>query len=323
VSELLEIAAALRRAVDHGRPAALATVVAVAGSAFRRPGARMLIVGGERRAGTVSGGCLEADLTLRARRLRLDSPPALVHYDLRADDRPWGLGLGCEGAIDVLLEPLCSMPAWLAELEDRLRARREAVLLTWLGDGRRQVLDREPTGPFSLDAVAIERIVPALALWVFGAGTDARCVARTAAAAGFRTGVVDHRARRPEAGLAGLTIDARTAAVVMTHDYGLDLEWLDALLPSAAAYVGLLGPRRRGERLLAALAGRGKALTPGQRERVYSPAGLDLGGDGPEAIALSIVAEAHRVLARGTGVSLRDRPGPIHDLVDEPARRSA
>jgi xanthine dehydrogenase accessory factor len=320
VSELLEIARELRRAVADGRPAALATVVGVAGSAYRRPGARMLLVDGERRAGNVSGGCLEADLAVRAGRLRPDSRPSRVRYDLRGDDRPWGLGLGCEGAVDVLLEPLAGVPSWMAVLEDRIRARRQAVLLTWLADGRREILDREPARRFEPGAVVIEHVAPPLALWVFGGGSDAEAVVRAARAAGLAVGLVHHRAsaeateiRRPHDGLKGIPIDDRTGVVVMTHDLALDREWLEALLPTAAGYVGLLGPRRRGERLLA-----------GRRPpRVHFPAGLDLGGDGPEAVALSIVAEAQRVLARATGLSLRDRPGPIHGSDDAVARRSA
>ena len=90
-----------------GRPCALATVVEVLGSAYRRPGARMLVTDDGELTGAISGGCLEGDARQRARRAIFQGEPALVTYDTRDEDDPrHGLGPGCQGVVRILLEPL-------------------------------------------------------------------------------------------------------------------------------------------------------------------------------------------------------------------------
>ena len=90
-----------------GRPCALATVVEVLGSAYRRPGARMLVTDDGQLTGAISGGCLEGDARQRARRALAQGEPALVTYDTRDEDAPrHGLGPGCQGVVRILLEPL-------------------------------------------------------------------------------------------------------------------------------------------------------------------------------------------------------------------------
>jgi xanthine/CO dehydrogenase XdhC/CoxF family maturation factor len=101
-----------------------------------------------------------------------------------------------------------------------------------------------------------------------------------------------------------VTIDSFTAAVVLTHNYLDDLSWLAALLPSAAPYVGLLGPATRRDRLLADLVMQGLALDEALRSRLHGPAGLDLGGRAPEQVALSIVAEIQAAMTGATAIAL-------------------
>ena len=109
-------------------------------------------------------------------------------------------------------------------------------------------------------------------------------------------------------------------AVVMTHHYVHDVPLLRALLPRPLAYLGLLGPRKRAEKILADLAAGGLAVTPAQRERLHAPVGLDLGAETPEEVALSMLAEMHAVLGGRDGRPLRHRPGPIHDAAAGPGR---
>jgi xanthine/CO dehydrogenase XdhC/CoxF family maturation factor len=126
-----EIVAAAGRALHGGRPAVLATVVRVRGSAYRRPGARMLIVADAEPLGMVSGGCLESDLAERAREVLASGRPAHVVYDMRSpDDVVWGLGLGCNGEVRVLLERLGpeQPPEWLGFLGRRAAARDATVV---------------------------------------------------------------------------------------------------------------------------------------------------------------------------------------------------
>jgi xanthine dehydrogenase accessory factor len=100
----------------------------------------------------------------------------------------------------------------------------------------------------------------------------------------------------------------------MTHRYRDDAALLPQLLPAPLAYLGLLGPRHRTQRLLAAIEGAGMAITAEMRERLHAPVGLDLGGRTPETVALSVVAEIQARLAGRTAGFLRERPpGPIHD----------
>jgi xanthine dehydrogenase accessory factor len=132
---LIASAAELRAS---GEPFVVATVVRVSGSAYRRPGARMLFTRERWIAGSVSGGCLEHDLLEKGWWKTRDGKPALVTYDARSeDDLGWGLGLGCEGLVEVLLEPACHGPLdAIAFITDcRARQRRGALATVFDGDG--------------------------------------------------------------------------------------------------------------------------------------------------------------------------------------------
>jgi xanthine/CO dehydrogenase XdhC/CoxF family maturation factor len=106
--------------------------------------------------------------------------------------------------------------------------------------------------------------------------------------------------------------DARTSAVVMSHNYLRDIDYLRALLGRGLAYLGVLGPRRRTEQMLAELAEAGVEPIPADRDVLHAPAGLDLGAEGPDEVAWSIVAEMLAVHRGRTGGPLRERAAPIH-----------
>src|SRR2546426_238233 len=135
------IVEAFHQAQVNGNATALATVVAVKGSAYRRPGARMLITEAGRTTGTISGGCLERDVILRAQRVIERRETSLVAYDSTdEDDIDFGVGLGCGGVIRILIEPLPrpNEPSHLAPLDGLLRRREAGVLATvWQGSGPR------------------------------------------------------------------------------------------------------------------------------------------------------------------------------------------
>lgn len=376
--ELRDVVAAWR-ALPDGGSATLASVVHTAGSTYRRPGARLLVRPDDSVVGLVSGGCLEGDLVERAAAVRGSGGggPVLVRYDAtREDDIVWGLGLGCAGVVEVLLERISRRePGPLAFLAACLEARAPGVLVTGLGgavaagaratlaaDGafdpgpwadpggalgrradappalieaarraqaeRRTRRVRLPVAAGSADAL-VEFVPPAPRLLVFGAGPDAGPVVRLAFALGWAVEVVDGRrafARperfpeaaavrlcEPEAVADEIAVDGDTLALVMTHHYLHDRAIVAALLRSPARYLGVLGPRRRTEDLLADLRRDGLAVEDEALERLFAPAGLDLGAEGPEAIALAVVAEMQAVLAGRAGGWLRERKGPIHD----------
>ena len=345
--ELDQIHNALTTASARGEGVVLITVMAVEGSVYRGAGARMIVTARGATVGAVSGGCLEADLVSRAPDILASSRIEVVRYDTRtSDDEVMGLGMGCQGVIDILLEPLSH-----AKLDDaigfyqRLAARRdEATLLTLIrasagspSIGTRLLLaengsmvEGEPALLAHAGDVSREVIRPGTRLVICGGGSDAIPLAQLGKQMGWHVAVVDHRpafaavSRFPcmdaivSANLVSdaialtslVDIDARTMAVVMAHSAAHDRAYLHALLDSGAAYIGVLGPRRRTIELLGVRWAGNDGSLPSS---VHSPAGLDLGAETPDEIALSIVAEISAVLAGREGGMLRDRCGPIHE----------
>lgn len=338
--ELDRIRRELKNAAERGEPVLLATVMNVDGSVYRGAGARMLVARNGVTTGGVSGGCLEADIIARAPDMFGTPKAELVRYDTRVDDDVvLGLGLGCQGVIDILLEPLGGAALMDAiALYDWLAASREPVtLLTMVAErddialGTRAVVNE--AGSFvrgderlmtRTEDVARETVRPATPLVICGGGNDAIPLARLAKTMGWHVTVVDHRpslastdrfpdadrvacvnvSQHPAALADALTLDERTVAVSMAHSATHDRAYLHALLDAGASYVGVLGPRRRTLELLG-----DRPLLP----NVYSPIGLDTGAETPEEIALAIVAEIAAVTAGRTGGHLRNRDGPIHE----------
>ena len=283
----------------RGESAVLSTVIRTAGSSYRLPGARLLIARDGRRAGAVSGGCLEAELIQKAFWFT-ENGPVVRRYDTEGE-----YGLGCSGVIDVLLERVTpEKPGILPALEAVQRDRRPIEI--------------------SQQALFTETLTPPIHLVIFGAGDDAVPLAELAKYLGWRISIFDGRSQyarpdrfpsadsvavRPPATPAP-TVDRWTAAVLMTHSYSQDLDILRgfAQLEHALPYLGILGPRRRTEQLLAE-AGfpRDPELDP------HSPLGLDLGGHGAEQVAVAAIAEIQAVFNHRPGGFLRDRKAPIHD----------
>ncbi len=332
MSELPLIVEALLR--ERAEPAVLATLVAVEGSSYRRPGARLLLLPDGSHLGSISGGCLEEDLKEHARRVLQTGRAETIVYDTTTEnDLVWGVGLGCQGVVRVFLEPVsAAAPGWVLALRTNLAARRPTELLVdhrgVAPTGTQVGESAATTHPAGLTTVFRETILPPPALVVFGAGDDAVPLVRFAKLLGWSATVADARAayatpqRFPAAerlvvAPAGeqaqpVVFDSRTFAVVMTHRYRDDLALLRALLPSAVPYLGLLGPRKRTQRLLAELEREGFVPPPEALAKLHAPVGLDLGGTAPETVALAIVAEIQARLAGRGGGFLRERAGAIH-----------
>lgn len=323
-----------RLAAAAGPPGVLATLVAVEGSSYRRAGARRLFGPDGASTGSISGGCLEEDVSAHARAVAQSGRAMLAVYDTTSEnDLIWGTGAGCHGVVRVLLERLPARPAWAAELTENLRAGRPTDLaVVWqstdpaaLGTVLARQLPRLPAAA----AVFRQTVAPAPKLFVFGAGDDALPLVRGAKELGWRVVVADPRpalataARFPAADAlvvapAEVLVEraspgAGACAVVMTHHYVHDAPVLRGLLGLPLAYLGLLGPRPRADRILADLAAAGLAITPAQRARLRAPVGLDLGAEAPEEVALSILAEIQAVLGGRDARPLRERTRPIHE----------
>jgi xanthine dehydrogenase accessory factor len=303
---VVEAAAALHA---RGVRFALALVVDSAGSTYRKAGALALIGADRTRVGVLSGGCLEPEIERHAARALADRAPLLVDLDTRGDDDLlFGSGSGCRGRLRVMLLP--DEHAAVAAVLEAARLRRalrlrcrldaEAPALAFDGAG-----DGAPAGDERLVTIAA-----APHLLLLGAGPEAAALTRIAREIGWYVTVADHRpalvdARRlpaadrvlqarPAPALAQLDGEAIDAVVLMSHSASLDREGLALLAERPIAYVDLLGPRARRDELLRSLAPDARARLA---TRLHGPAGLDLGGEGPESIALAIAAGLQRHFA--------------------------
>ena len=316
-----------------GVPCALATVVRVQGSAYRHEGAKLVVAATEAHAGNVSGGCLEDDVREVALRVIRTGVAERREYCGSADEiAAWDLGVGCEGVVDLLIEPV--RDARVAERE-MLAQEVAHVVVTHLTTHARECLDvatARARGFLTDDAQEsalagdwfVDVMLPPPRLLIVSAGDDAMHLARLASSVGFRVVVADRRPglltaerfpapiRLVETDAARLgervVLDSDSFAVVMTHHFADDTDYLRALLGTPARYLGILGPRQRTERVLSILRRDG----PVDDTRIFGPVGLDIGTDGAEQVALSVVAEMLAVRSGRRATSLRDRTAPIH-----------
>jgi xanthine dehydrogenase accessory factor len=338
MSEIDAVVEAAQRLRDTGEPVGLATVVSVRGSSYRRPGARLLVPRDSPPIGLISGGCLEDEAARLARRAIAEDIPLLVTVDHSAEgDELWGSGLGCRGVIDLLAEPPSLATETLEALTTARTEGRATYLFTGLDGERRRLTAAEADAlgeraalavahgrPTLLGESVLDPILPPLHLVVCGAGPDAAPLVAAGIRQGWRVDVVDPRRswlraeRFPDARLLDVepaeAAEATgagewTAVVIMSHDYLRDAAFLGGFLGRGVIYLGILGPRDRTDRLLAEL-----PSPPAEADLavLHAPAGLDLGADGAEQVATSIVAEILAVLHGRSGGHLRDRPGPIH-----------
>ena len=370
MKELIDIVAAYDIAANQGKKTALATVVQVEGSAYRRAGARMLITEDGQLTGAISGGCLEGDALRKARLVILQQEPMLVTYDTTDDDdAKLGVGLGCNGIIHILIEPITNdINNPLSLLKAVVAGRKDAVLVTLfsvenrkakqpgtclcltetellsnrleiplyqrdlLNDARQVLAAGQSETKLYDGAVAytafVEFVKPLISLVIIGAGNDAVPLTKLAAVLGWDTTVIDGRPNyalperfpsvqkvivaRPEQVLPQININAHTAFVLMTHNYNYELALLKELLPLRLSYVGVLGPKKKLARMFAEIEENGQPITKEELASVYGPVGLDIGSEGAEEIALSIVAEIKAVLSDRKGYSLKYKPVAIH-----------
>lgn len=307
---VLEASAA---AHQRGESAALAIVVDTEGSTYVRPGAMALFGAATGQVGWLSGGCLEPEIEERARTAIVQSRIEWMEIDTRDDeDLIAGSALGCRGRLHLALLPLAALTGWPA-LVDAWRQRCGLLQLSLSSKGDLQAEVGELRQRWRIDSALRERsgglddswrirIDPPPALLVFGAGPETPTLLPLLRSLGWMATLVERRERwlahaqhadtaleaTAESALGRTESQTFDAALVMNHNFELDREALLALAGSPIPFVGLLGPARRREDLFRVLpAAVREALLP----RLHSPVGLKLGGQGPEAIALSIAAQ--------------------------------
>jgi xanthine dehydrogenase accessory factor len=372
MKEQKNILEAFRKVRDTKLSAALATVVKVRGSSYRSPGARMLITDDGRWVGSISGGCLEGDALRKARQVMSSKKPLTVTYDTREEsNQNLGIGLGCNGIIDVLIEPVnpddadnpialfetiitSQVPLALATifqssrsdetgrkvlmdpaagilfnsiadqmLIEQLKPDLEKVFVTKRSEAKRFHAGREYFEIF------IELVQPTVCLIIFGGGFDARPVSQLAKSLGWNVTVTDECVSHiaplffPSADKLLLChrefvdrdfhITPYTACVLMSHNYDYDRDVLKKLISSPAPYIGILGPRKRFEKMKEEFSTQGINLTEEDLHRIHSPIGLDIGAEAPDEIAVSIIAEVQSKFSNRSGGFLKYNPGPIHE----------
>jgi xanthine dehydrogenase accessory factor len=298
----------LRAAVEFNETAVLAVVLETEGSTYAHAGA-MSLFAADRQAGWLSGGCLEPALAHAAADASKTGTLTWMEVDTRADeDLLTGSAIGCRGRLRIALLPLRTC-------HDLRRA-----FDTWLAGGCALALEIGRVGDVdaSVSGIAMRERLPAADLpwpsahtaWtltlprvpealLFGAGPESPILVRLLSELGWRTTLVERRPRwrHPHAPVDRLSDDTPSTfvlddntdvALVMHHHFELDREALEALAMSSVPFIGLLGPQRRREDLF-------KLLSPSNRAsiatRLRSPVGLPIGGQGPEAIAVSIAAQ--------------------------------
>jgi xanthine dehydrogenase accessory factor len=336
MSSIREARAHFRTALnwhEAGHQVAWLTLVDVKGSAYRRPGAKMVMASNGRMQGTLSGGCLEGDLYLHAEKAWQGAMPSLHQYDL-TEDEMWGLGIGCKGQVTIWIEPLdLTDPFWRA-FGQALEADEPLV---WGGElpGGLRYFGRElgdwtirgqgtaPAGPDELMRRGStgregswwwDVMKPPERLIVAGAGHDAKPVVALANQAGFEVVVLDPREQvNTERDFPHATRWVKTASeltpemvsdsfwVIMNHHQRRDEETLKLAAASRPKFLGVLGPRTRTAEMLAKTGVDPEALP------LHSPVGLDLGAESPEEVAISIVGELLAARQGGSGGPLNGR----------------
>ncbi|MGC4023383.1 MAG: XdhC family protein [Cyclobacteriaceae bacterium] len=175
--------------------------------------------------------------------------------------------------------------------------------------------------------VFLELIHPTISLLLFGGGFDARPVSQLARSLGWNVEVTDECVAHlapvffPDAKLSfcqrefidrDFEITAHTACVLMSHNYDYDKDVLQKLLPTETTYIGILGPRKRFDKMLNEFSKEGIYVSEEDLQRIHSPIGLDIGAEAPDEIAVSIIGEIQAKFAKRHGGFLKSIDGPIH-----------
>lgn len=339
---------------------AMATIIGVAGSAYRREGAKMLIEEDGSYYGTISAGCLEEDLIHQAMSVIETFQSKIVKYDLRSeDDLSWGQGAGCDGEIKIFIEPIGWKLNQLKQntflwpyMDEQLNRGKNFVTVKCMDEGARQdsIMIKSTDGKiiegsmgkeveqilipyahlFSISGSKVklmyieelkgdylfELVQPKDKLYIFGAGPDAEPMAKLASQLDFSVTVIDPRpsrcsenffpkadfliAEHPDSYFNQFEIPFNSYVLVMTHNFNRDQKILQYLLQSPPKYLGVLGPKRRTERLV-----NDKAML----SAIHSPIGLSIGAEGPEEISISIMAELIKIRNHSFSVEKNE---PVH-----------
>lgn len=312
----------------------LATVVALEGSSYRKPGVRMLISEDGKMTGAVSGGCVEKEVLRQAQSVFNDGIPKIMTYDGR-------YRLGCEGVLYILIEPFSPSESVLHSFQEVLKHRRTFQVSAYYEkkdaanpffgsmftvEGESQCF-RDDFMPDTSLSLFEQRMSPCFRLFIIGAEHDAVQLSGFASNTGWEVtvvadvseeknisdfpGAVDFISCLPEA-LDTKQIDHRSAVILMTHSYVKDLKYLLRLVTTEPVYLGLLGPAQRREKLLNEFLEHNPQVPDSFFDRIHGPAGLNIGAETPQEIAIAIIAEILSVVRKKEPMMLKNKIGRIH-----------
>ncbi|WP_341220483.1 XdhC family protein [Polaribacter atrinae] len=315
----------------------LATVVYLEGSSYRKPGVRMLISEDLSSIGAVSGGCVEKEIKHRAKSVFVDNKPKVITYDGRYK-------LGCEGILYVLIEPILITNNFLTQFSEANSKRETIHIASYFTDeneafgnfgsvitfnNKKQFQFSKDFDPKNKNEISIysQIVQPSFRLIIIGGEHDAVKLCKVAATLGWEIDVItcakDSKQLKDFPGANSVSgnspetiqfsnIEENTAIVIMNHSYVQDLKYTIKLSKYTPKYIGILGAPNRRERLFNELFEFVPDISDEFLDTIYTPAGLHIGAQTPEEIAVSIVAEILSVIRKKEPFSLRNLTGKIH-----------
>lgn len=332
--ELKTIIQQYEKRQQSGGASVLATVVALDGSSYRRPGVRMLIFENGDMVGAVSGGCVEKEVLRQAQSVFSSRVSKVMVYDGR-------YRLGCEGVLYILLEIFKPDKPFLAQFWNTIHKRAPFFINSFYNKEHSESTAYHTVFNFNDTSFFVNSIAenlsgklqsfkqemhPCFQLVIIGAEHDAVQLCKYAALTGWEVTIVANpKEEKTENDFPGinklimvepetfhLKMDEQTAVIIMTHSFVKDLQFLIALKEEKGAYMGLLGPLRRREKLFDDLLERCPDLSEEYLEQIHGPAGIDIGAETPQEIAISVLSEILAVVNKKEPSLLKDKVGKIH-----------
>jgi len=343
--EFKNIVDAYQKAKGQGLKTVLATVVDLDGSSYRKPGVRMLILENGSMIGAVSGGCVEKDILKQSEAVFVSGQSKMMTYDGR-------FRLGCEGILYILLEVFQPNNSFMEAFAICLKQRAHFTMNSYFlktegvhsGIGTHAVFNNDKhrlsgqingfTKKTETQSLFSEDMPPCFKLMIFGAEHDAVQLCQFAALSGWEVSVYagpmesktsdnfiganDFHSMSPEAvDLRG--VDDQTAIMIMTHSFAKDLKYLMCIKDTDPVYIGLLGPTHKRENLLTHLLEYHPEIEDDFIDKIHGPAGLNIGAETPQEIAVSIISEILALIRFQEPMHLNKKLGGIHDLINNKA----
>lgn len=332
--ELKKIIKSAQLGETKGIKTCLASVVSLDGSSYRRPGVRMSVQSDGKMIGAVSGGCVEKEILRQAQSVFESNLPKLMVYDGR-------YRLGCEGILYILIEPFQPDATFYHSFEEQCKSRKSFKITSTFSKNEKHIHVGMST--FHLNSASFkmrdndeyedflevfdQTIKPGFKLVIVGSEHDAVQLCMYASSTGWEVEIVappddsksldnfpgaSHYLGISEKEFGKLELDSQTALMFMTHSYAKDLKYLLASVNKKVPYIGLLGPSKRREKLMNELLERNEDIQEEFLDRIHGPAGINIGAETPQEIAISILAEILSVIRNQKPVSLKNKLGGIH-----------